>query len=60
MFSIINKKTEWVLFMQCTVVFVFYILRNFYGIVSTATVVVILFLYFPLVLNVIKKNNNKL
>ena len=57
--SIINKKTEWALYMQCTVVFVFYILRNFYGNLSNATVVVILFLYFPLILNVIKKNNNK-
>ena len=53
MFSIITKKTEWALFMQCTVVFLFYLLRNFYGNVSAATVVVIMLIYFPLVLNLI-------
>lgn len=56
--SIINKKTEWSLFMQCNVVFVFYVLRNFYGNLSSATVIVIMLLYFPLVLNLIKSYNN--
>ncbi len=53
MFSIINKKTEWALYMQCAVVFLFYLLRNFYGNVSAATVAVIMLIYFPLVLTFI-------
>lgn len=58
MLSALNKKDDSVLFWQCTVVFLFYLLRNAYGIVATAAVNFTLLVYFPLMIQIIKNSRN--
>lgn len=53
MMSVLNKKTEWALYMQCAIVFLFYVLRNFYGQVAYALVNFVILLLFPLTFQVI-------
>ncbi|MBQ6437488.1 MAG: hypothetical protein IJK20_03450 [Bacteroidales bacterium] len=51
--SCLDRKKEWALFMQCTVVFLFYVLRNFYGQVAYALVNYVILMFFPLTFQII-------
>lgn len=51
--SVLDKKTDWALFMQCAVVFAFYIARNFYGNLSSSAMSLLIILYFPMTFKVI-------
>ena len=51
--SKINREHERVLYSQCTVIFVFYLLRNFYGDMSTTNINFMLLIYFPLVIKLL-------
>jgi len=57
--SYLDKKTDWVLYMQCAIVFLFYILRNFYGQVTYALVNLILLVFFPLTFQIIQHYKTK-
>lgn len=57
--SVLDKKTEWALFMQCAVVFLFYFLRNLYGSMSTALVNLFMLAFFPLTIQIILFYKNK-
>ena len=57
--SVLDKKTEWALFMQCAVVFLFYFLRNIYGSMSTALVNLFMLAFFPLTIQIILYYKNK-
>lgn len=58
--SHLNKRTEWALYMQCAVLFLFYIIRNFYGNVAFSLVNFVMLLFFPLTFQLISyySNNN--
>ena len=51
--SVLDKKTEWALYMQCAIVFLFYVLRNFYGQVAYALVNLVILVLFPLTFQII-------
>lgn len=53
MMSMLNKKTEWALLMQCSVVYFIYLFRNFYGNLTNANSSIVILLYFPLVFHII-------
>jgi hypothetical protein len=55
----LDKKTEWALYMQCAVVFLFYVLRNFYGVVTNAVANLVILALFPLTFQIIHYNKNK-
>lgn len=55
--SYLDKKSDWGLYMQCSIVFMFYILRNFYGGVANDFANLILLVYFPLTFQVIQYYN---
>ena len=57
--SNIDKKTNWSLYMQCSVVFLFYVLRNFYGQVAYALVNLVILVLFPLTFQVINYYKQK-
>lgn len=61
--SAVDKKIDWPLYMQCTVVFIAYVLRNFYGILSYGLSNLFILFYFPLTIQLIKnysyRINNK-
>ena len=52
--SYLDQKREWALFMQCAVVFLFYVLRNFYGVFSFALVNFVILMFFPLTFQLIR------
>ena len=52
--SELDKKTDWALYMQCAAVFIFYVLRNFYGQVAYALVNIFILMFFPLTFQIIK------
>lgn len=60
--SNIDKKTDWAFYWQCSVVYVIYLLRNFYGSCATANVNILLMLFFPLTIRIIQnyKSNKKI
>lgn len=58
--SILNKNKEWALYMQCAIVFLFYVMRNFYGQVAYALVNLVILLLFPLTIELILFYNNKI
>lgn len=55
----LDKKTDWALYMQCTIVFLLYLLRNFYGDMATDIVNFFILLYLPLTFQVILHYSNK-
>lgn len=57
--SVLNKKKEWALYMQCAVVFVFYFLRSFYGDMAFSVINFVVLLFFPLTFQLIHIYNNK-
>ena len=57
--SNLDRKRDWALYMQCSVVFLFYILRNFYGKVAFGLVNYVILLFFPLCFQVINYYKNK-
>lgn len=57
--SVLDKKADWALYMQCAVVFLFYILRNIYGIIATGLANLIILAYFPMTLQIVRYYNNK-
>lgn len=58
--SYLDRDKEWTLYMQCAIVFLFYVFRNFYGQVAYALVNLVLLLFFPLTYKLINyyKNSN--
>lgn len=61
--SYLDKKTEWALYKQCAVVFLFLILRNFYGDVTKAIASLVMLAFFPLTFQIIlhyKRNRTNL
>ncbi len=50
---------EWTMYMQCSVLFLFYVLRNFIGVFSYALVNLIILFLFPLTFKLIQYFNNK-
>lgn len=57
--SYLDKKTDWALYMQCAIVFLFYVLRNFYGQVSYSLVNLIILVFFPLTFQIIQYYKTK-
>ena len=57
--SKLNRKLEPVLSSQCAVVFLFYILKNYYGGMATADINLMLLIYFPLLIKLIQKYKSK-
>lgn len=58
--SYLNKKTEWALYMQCAIVFLIYLIRNFYGNMAYSLVNFVILLFFPLTFQLIHYySNNK-
>lgn len=55
----LDKKIDWALYMQCAVVFLFYVLRNFYGQLAYALVNFVILLFFPLTFQLIQYYKNK-
>lgn len=55
----LTKEINYTLFTQCVVVFLFYILRNFYGAVSTSQTNFTVLLYFPLLISIILSYQKK-
>ena len=55
----LSKKTEWSLYMQCAIVFAFYVFRNYYGIVAYSLVNFVVLLFFPLTFQLIHYYKNK-
>ena len=53
--SKLNKKLEPVLYSQCAVVFLFYIMRNYYGSMANSCINFMLLMYFPLLIEFIQK-----
>jgi hypothetical protein len=51
--SELDKNTERALYMQCAIVFLFYVLRNFYGQVAYALVNFVILVFFPLTFQLI-------
>lgn len=51
--SVLDKETDWALYMQCAVVFLFYVLRNFYGAVANAVANLVILVFFPLTFQII-------
>ena len=54
----LDKKKNWALYMQCTIVFLLYLLRNFYGDMATDVVNFFILLYLPLTFQVIHYYSN--
>ena len=52
--SELDKKLDWALYMQCAVIFLIYVLRNFYGQVAYALVNFLLLFFFPLTFQIIR------
>ena len=52
--SYLDRKKNWALYMQCAIVFMFYVFRNFYGQVAYALVNFVFLLFFPLTFKLIK------
>lgn len=61
MTSDLDRRKYYKLFMQSSVVFLFYVFRNFYGFLVTAQVNFVILIYFPLLINFLKisKYQNK-
>lgn len=59
MMSYLDRNKEWALYMQCTIVFAFYVLRNFYGEVAYTLVNFVVLLFFPLTFQLIHYYQNK-
>lgn len=59
MMTDVDIKNHNALYMQCAVVFLFYIIRNFYGFLATAQCNFMVLLYFPLIIRMIFKYSNK-
>lgn len=57
--SYLDKNTDWALYMQCAVVFLFYVLRNYYGQLAYALVNLVLLVFFPLTFQLIQFYKNK-
>lgn len=55
----LTKEINYTLFTQCLVVFIFYVLRNFYGSVSTSQTNFTILLYFPLLISIILSYQKK-
>lgn len=55
----LDRNKEWSLYMQCAIVFVFYVLRNFYGDMAFALVNLVVLLFFPLTVQLIHYYQNK-
>ena len=58
--SSLNKRTQWALYMQCAVVFLIYVMRNFYGILAYALVNLFILFLFPLTYQLIINYKNNL
>lgn len=52
--SYLDKKAEWALYMQCAIVFLFYVLRNIYGAIATDVANLIILGYFPMTFQIIQ------
>lgn len=57
--SVLSKKREWSLYMQCAVVFLFYVLRNIFGGITTGVSSLIIMAFFPMTFQIIQYNKNK-
>ena len=55
--SYLDKNHEWSLYMQCAIVFLFYVLRNTYGILSYALVNFFILMFLPLTFQIIRHYN---
>lgn len=51
--SYLDYKGEWSLYMQCAILFLFYVIRNFYGDFSYSLVNIFIMLFFPLTFQLI-------
>lgn len=57
--SYLDKKAEWALYMQCAIVFLFYVLRNFYGAVANSVANFIILVFFPMTFQIIHYHKNR-
>lgn len=57
--SFLDKKRDWALYMQCAVVFVFYVFRNYYGSLAFGLTNLLILFYFPLLFQYILFYSNK-
>lgn len=57
--SVLDKKREWALYMQCSVVFLFYVARNFYGVLANGVVNLFVLVLLPMTFQIIKYYNKK-
>ena len=57
--SVLDKNLEWALYMQCAIVFLFYVLRSFYGEMAFALVNLVILAFFPLTFQIIQYYKNK-
>lgn len=57
--SRLERKKDWALYMQCSIVFLFYVLRNFYGILAYALVNLFILFLFPLTIQLILSYKNQ-
>lgn len=55
----LDRKREWALYMQCAIVFAFYVFRNYYGQVAYSLVNLVLLVFFPLTFQLIHYYQNK-
>ena len=57
--SYCDQNKNWTLFMQCTIVFVFYVLRNYYGSLAFGFTNLLMLLYFPWTFQILSSYMNK-
>ncbi len=57
--SSLDKKKGWALYMQCAIVFAFYVFRSFYGNMAFSLVIFFMLLFFPLTIQLILHYQNK-
>lgn len=55
--SYLDRNREWALYMQCSIVFLFYLMRNYYGQVAYSLVNFVILLLFPLTFQLIRSYN---
>lgn len=60
MMSFLDKNKDWALYMQSAIVFLFYVLRNFYGQMAYSLVNLVILLFIPLTLQIVNYYNKSL
>lgn len=56
--SVLDKNTEWALYMQCAIVFLIYVFRNFYGQLAYSLTNLVMLVFFPLTFQIIRHYNH--